>query len=60
MKIKTKINKWDIIKQFCTAKEIISKVKGQYIYVNNPIKKWADPNRHFSTEDRQLANKHIK
>ena len=31
MKIKTKINKWDIIKikSFCTTKEIISKVKRQ-------------------------------
>ena len=30
MEIKTKINKWDLIKCFCIAKETISKVKRQH------------------------------
>ena len=92
MKIKTKINKWDLInlKSFCTMKETISKVKRKppewekiianeatdkglisKIYkqllqlnsrkIRNPIKKWAkELNRHFSKEDIQMANKHMK
>ena len=92
MEIKTKVNKWDLIKlkNFRTAKEIISKVKRQpsewekiranettdkglisKIYkqliqlntrkTNNLIKMWGkDLNRHFSKEDIQITNKHMK
>ena len=92
MKTKVKINKWDLIKlkNFCTTKETISKVKRQpsewekiianeatdielisKIYkqlmqpktrnINDSIKKRAkELNRHFSKEDIQKANKHMK
>jgi len=88
--IKTKVNKWDLIKSFYTAKEtisnvkrqpseweekianettdkgLISKISKQLIQLNtrktnNPIKKWGkDLNRHFSKEDIQMVNKHMK
>ena len=92
MEIKTKVNKWDLIKleSFCTAMETIKRLKRQSsewekiianettdkgliskIYkqliqlktrkANNSIKKWEkDLNRHFSKEDIQMANKHMK
>ena len=92
MEIKTKINKWDLIKlkifwtgkettnkvkrqpsewekiiaKETTNKELISKIYKQLIQfnikkANNPIKKWErDLKRHFSKEDIQMANKHMK
>ena len=92
VEIKTKVNKWDLIKlkSFCTEKEttskvkrqpsewekvianetadkgLISKISKQLVQLNsrktnNPINKWEkDLNRHFSKEDIQVANKHMK
>ena len=66
-KVKRQPSEWEkIIANETTDKGLISRIYKQLIQVNarktkNPIKKWEkDLNRHFSKEDIQMANKHMK
>ena len=66
-KVKRQPSEWEkIIANETTDKGLISKIYKQLLQLNtrktnNPIKKWEkDLNRHFSKEDIQMANKHMK
>ena len=66
-KVKRQPSEWEkIIANETTDKGLISRIYKQLIQVNarktkNPIKKWEkDLNRHFSKEEMQMANKHMK